>query len=245
MSTIDHVTIRVADLDAARRFYDRVFALLKFAGERTDGVWGSEWDDFSISPADSGHPRTTGLHVGFGAESREQIDAWWRALTAAGFRDDGAPGVRPQYSDGYYGAFVRDLDDNSVEAVEHESTHRASGLVDHLWVRVADLEPVRRFYLEVAPALGLRARDLSDRVTVIAEGATCSFLEGPPTENLHLAFGVADTEAVARFHHAALAAGGRDNGAPGARPEYHPGYYGAYILDPGGTNLEAVFHDRS
>jgi hypothetical protein len=49
---------------------------------------------------------------------------------------------------------------------------------------------------------------------------------------------------VDAFYASALAAGGRDNGAPGERPSYHPGYYGAYVIDPAGTNLEAVFHDR-
>ena len=65
--------------------------------------------------------------------------------------------------------------------------------------------------------------------------------DGPPTENLHLAFQAADEETVRRFHMAAVAAGGRDNGVPGER-EYHPGYYAAYVLDPDGNNVEAVFH---
>ena len=61
------------------------------------------------------------------------------------------------------------------------------------------------------------------------------------TSGLHLAFQAADREAVHRFHVAALAAGGRDNGAPGER-HYHPGYYGAFALDPDGNNIEAVYH---
>ena len=76
------------------------------------------------------------------------------------------------------------------------------------------------------------------------EGNDRSFtlLEGPPTENLHLAFSAADDAAVDAFHRAAVAAGYRDNGAPGERPEYHPGYYAAFVLDPDGTNVEAVCH---
>jgi len=54
-----------------------------------------------------------------------------------------------------------------------------------------------------------------------------------------------DGATVEEFHRAAVEAGFRDNGAPGERPEYHPGYYGAYVLDPDGNNIEAVFHDRS
>ncbi len=61
---------------------------------------------------------------------------------------------------------------------------------------------------------------------------------------MHVAFAARDRETVDRFHAAGLDAGGGDNGAPGLRPRYHPGYYGAYLLDPDGNNVEAVFHDR-
>ena len=68
--------------------------------------------------------------------------------------------------------------------------------------------------------------------------------ERPPTANVHIAFGT-DEEAVVRdFHAAATAAGFTDNGAPGERPDYHPGYYGAFVLDPGGNNIEVVDHNR-
>jgi catechol 2,3-dioxygenase-like lactoylglutathione lyase family enzyme len=243
--TIDHVTFRVADLAAARTFYDRVFELLPFAGTRSDGADFVEWNDFSIAQADAERPATRGVHVAFAAESRDQIDAWWRALVEAGYPDDGAPGERPEYSAGYYGAFVRDPDGNSVEAVRRAGTTTEPGLVDHLWIRVPDLEAVRRFYPAIAPALGLRIRDIGKRVHVGLEGASFALLEDTPrSEHLHLAFGVADAETVDEFHCAALAAGGTDNGGPGERPHYHPGYYGAFAIDPAGTNLEAVFHDR-
>ena len=65
--------------------------------------------------------------------------------------------------------------------------------------------------------------------------------DGEPTVGLHIAFQANDRETVERFHTAALAAGGRDNGPPGER-DYHPGYYAAYVLDPDGTNVEAVYH---
>ena len=64
----------------------------------------------------------------------------------------------------------------------------------------------------------------------------------PLTENIHLAFVAPNARKVDEFHRVALAAGYRDNGAPGERPEYHAGYYGAYVLDPDGNNVEAVFH---
>ncbi len=112
-------------------------------------------------------------------------------------------------------------------------------LLDHVHLRVADLEASRRFYRAVLRSLG---RDLSgegdgyfhaDELFVSADG--------PPTRGLHLAFQAPDRETVDRFHEIALAAGGEDNGSPGER-EYHPGYYAAYVLDPDGTNVEAVHH---
>lgn len=246
MSSIDHVTFRAGDLRAAAELYTRVFELLPFGGRRHDGDEFVEWDDFSIAQADAQHPPTRGVHIAFAADSRERIDAWWETLTGAGYRDDGAPGERPQYSAGYYGAFIRDLDGNSVEAVRHESTTTDPGLVDHLWIRVAELESARRFYSAVAPSLRLRFRERGKRFHLGATGGSFALLESEPrSEHLHLAIGVDSVEAVEEFHRAAVAAGGVDNGAPGERPQYHPGYYGAYILDPAGTNLEAVFHDRS
>jgi catechol 2,3-dioxygenase-like lactoylglutathione lyase family enzyme len=111
-------------------------------------------------------------------------------------------------------------------------------LVDHVHLRVRDLDASRRFY---EAALGALGRTLnvtgeffwSDELFVSADGA--------PTAHLHLAFQADGEEAVARFHAAAIAAGGRDNGGPGER-SYHPGYYAAYVLDPDGNNVEAVFH---
>jgi catechol 2,3-dioxygenase-like lactoylglutathione lyase family enzyme len=65
-----------------------------------------------------------------------------------------------------------------------------------------------------------------------------------PAENVHLAFPAPDDDLVAEFHRVATAAGYRDNGGPGERPEYHPGYVGAFVLDPDGNNVEAVNHNR-
>jgi catechol 2,3-dioxygenase-like lactoylglutathione lyase family enzyme len=110
--------------------------------------------------------------------------------------------------------------------------------IDHVHLRVRDLEASRRFYEAVLGALGREVRS--------GEGFfACDELwfsaDAPPTQGLHLAFQAPDEDAVRRFHAAALAAGGRDNGAPGER-SYHPGYFGAYALDPDGNNVEAVFH---
>jgi catechol 2,3-dioxygenase-like lactoylglutathione lyase family enzyme len=66
--------------------------------------------------------------------------------------------------------------------------------------------------------------------------------EGEPGQAFHIAFAADDRATVDAFHEAAIAAGGRDNGGPGLRPEYHPSYYGAFVLDPDGNNIEAVCH---
>ena len=244
MAPIDHVTLRVRNLEASVALYDRVFALLGFDQPRRDGCIYREWNDFGIAQAEEAHPAARGLHIGFAARSRGQVDEWWSALTAAGYESDGAPGPRPEYRDDYYGGFLRDLDGNSIEAVHHGNADPGTGVIDHLWIRVADLVDSKRFYSAIAPGLGLRSKDLGDRLQLITSSGTFSILAGPPTENLHLAIGVDDEGTVRAFHETGLRAGGRDNGAPGERPEYHAGYYGAYLLDPDGNNIEAVFHNR-
>jgi len=83
------------------------------------------------------------------------------------------------------------------------------------------------------------------RFHVTSGGRSFALVQDEPrTENLHLAFPARDQASVEAFHAAALDAGFRDNGGAGERPEYHPGYYGAYVLDPDGHNIEAVFHER-
>ncbi|WP_428029608.1 VOC family protein [Ancylobacter sp.] len=121
--------------------------------------------------------------------------------------------------------------------VELREWHRGR-LIDHISLVVADFEASRRFYAAVLDVLGVP----------VVEGDGYFFADElfvspgePTTGRAHLAFQAADEETVRRFHAAALAAGGRDNGAPGLR-DYHPGYYAAFVLDPEGNNIEAVFH---
>ena len=240
---LDHVTIRASDREASRRFYDTVL------GEPThSGEWYDEWKDFSLTQADGEHPITRNLHVGFAAPSREDVDAFWRRGVEAGYRSHGEPGPRPQYTSDYYGGFLLDPDGNSVEAVHRPGRTESGSPIDHLWVGVADLDASRRFYETIAPVLGLEvgegklpgyvfvARDRR-HLALVADGR-------PPTEHLHFAFPVADNETVAEFHRVATAAGYRDNGGPGERPIYHPGYFAAFVLDPDGNNVKAVNHNR-
>lgn len=118
---IDHVSIGVSDLERSREFYRRALEPLGFspagpwrdgAPEVSFGVDGSE--DFAIS---LGYPVRSPVHVAFAADSREQVDAFHAAALAAGGVDNGAPGLRPEYSEHYYGAFVLDPDGYNVEAV--------------------------------------------------------------------------------------------------------------------------------
>jgi catechol 2,3-dioxygenase-like lactoylglutathione lyase family enzyme len=242
---LDHVTIRVADLAASTAFYRLALEQVGFAGDPYESELGAEWQDFSISPASDEKPGTRRLHIGFRAPSRTHVDRFWQALTAAGHPDDGPPGPRPQYRADYYGGFVLDPDGNSVEAVHHGGIPDDDCVLDHLWLRTGDLAAQREFYAAIAPPAGIRLKhDGPDRIQLAGEGGSFSLVPGEPTRNVHLAFSAPDRETVDRFHAAALAAGYRDNGAPGERPEYHRGYYGAFVLDPDGHNVEAVFHDR-
>ena len=241
----DHVTLRAADLEASARFYDRVLGTLGVARTGT-ADWIVEWGHFSISPANDERPPTRGLHIGFTAPSREHVDAFWETGVEAGYRDDGHPGLRPEYGPDYYGGFLLDPDGNSAEAVHNEQTANRD-VIDHLWIRVADLDAAKGFYTALAPHTGAEPRNEHPGRAHFG-GPRGSFGlvvdDRPVTEELHVAFPAPDRAAVEAFHRDALAAGYRDNGGPGERPEYHSGYYGAFVLDPDGNNVELVFHDR-
>ena len=151
---------------------------------------------------------------------------------------------RPQYGEDYYGGFLLDPDGNSIEAVHH-GTLRRGGHVDHVWLRVADVAASRAFYDVVAPHAGFaRGTDLPERVQYRGSSGSFSVVAGEPARNVHLAFPAPHDGAVADFHAAALAAGYRDNGGPGERPQYHRGYVAAFVLDPDGNNVEVVDHNR-
>ena len=118
--------------------------------------------------------------------------------------------------------------------------------IDHVTLRVRDRAVSRAFYEAALDPLGVQVLEVGDEIVFGPDGAEdFALAQGdPPSGPLHLAFLATGREQVDAFHRAALAAGGRDNGAPGLRPHYHPGYYGAYVIDPDGNNIEVVFHDR-
>jgi catechol 2,3-dioxygenase-like lactoylglutathione lyase family enzyme len=240
----DHVTIRASDRAATEAFYDTVLRTIGIERTGRDDHY-PEWDDFSLAQAEGDNPATRRLHIGFIAPSREHVDEFWRAGTEAGYRDDGAPGPRPQYGPDYYGGFLLDPDGNSAEAVHHGGVGHP-GKIDHLWIRVADLGAAKKFYELVAPFGGFRLRnERPDRVQFAwPRSHSFSAVSGTPTENVHVAFPAATNDTVDAFHRAATVAGYRDNGAPGERDIYHAGYYGAFVLDPDGNNVEIVNHNR-
>ncbi len=239
----DHVTLRASDRTASENFYAVVLKALGVEPTHRDGEI-VEWSDFSLMQATEDRPPTRRLHLGFAAPSRAHVDAFWRAGIEAGHPDDGRPGPRPEYRQDYYGAFLLDPDGNSAEAVHHGALAQG-GVLDHLWIRVADVAAARSFYLAVAPHAGLRLRDDGpERVQFAGACGSFSLVAGPPSEHVHLAFGAARDSDVDAFHRAVVGAGHRDNGPPGERPAYHPGYYAAYALDPDGTNVEVVVHHR-
>ena len=209
----DHVTIRASEREASERFYSTVLRTLGIERTHTDEEY-AEWDDFSLAQAGAGKPATRRLHIGFVAPSRAEVDEFWRVGTEAGYRDDGAPGPRPQYGGDYYGSFLLDPDGNSAEAVHHGSL-RAGGWVDHLWIRVADVAASKRFYETIAPHAGFRLKtDTPERAQFVGETGSFSVVHGTPTEHVHMAFAASENAAVDAFHRAATEAGYRDNGPP-------------------------------
>ena len=121
-------------------------------------------------------------------------------------------------------------------------------LVDHVQLVVRDLKASRRFYEAILNVLGIPIGFEAEGMFVADElaisTADSAGAQGRLTGPTHLAFQAAGPAMVDAFHATGLAAGGTDNGAPGERP-YHPGYYAAFLLDPDGNNIEAVYHGEA
>ena len=128
-------------------------------------------------------------------------------------------------------------------------------MIDHTGLTVSDFRKSKAFYLRALAPIGYELiKEVPAAVT--GNGDVAGFGK-PPTPDfwiaggrpnvlpVHVAFRVASRAIVDAFYRAAIAAGGRDNGPPGLRPHYHPNYYGAFVLDPDGHNVEAVCHDAS
>jgi catechol 2,3-dioxygenase-like lactoylglutathione lyase family enzyme len=140
----------------------------------------------------------------------------------------------------------------TCEAVPRKSRSKIEGvslpvtlpLIDHLALRVRDERRSRTFYEQALEPFGVKVVESSRGPGFAIEGGGDFWIEEgePPAAPVHVAFAAADRATVDKFHRAAVEAGGRDNGAPGLRPHYHAGYYAAFVIDPDGNNVEAVFH---
>lgn len=127
-------------------------------------------------------------------------------------------------------------------------------MIDHIGVLVSDFERSKHFYAAALAPIGYAlVREVPASVTghtdiagFGADGVADVWLSKgtPNVPPVHIALRVKDRAQVDAFHRAAVAAGGKDNGKPGLRPQYHAGYYGAFVLDPDGHNIEAVHHDQ-
>lgn len=131
--------------------------------------------------------------------------------------------------------------------MEAQELHRGR-LIDHIQLVVRDLTASQSFYQAVFDALKVPMGGTGDGYfwadELFVSSADSAAATGQVTGRHHLAFQAQDPAMVDAFHRAALAHGGKDNGAPGFR-EYHPGYYAAFVLDPDGNNIEAVYHGEA
>jgi catechol 2,3-dioxygenase-like lactoylglutathione lyase family enzyme len=119
---LDHVTIKVSDLERSRAFYDAALSPLNISrvydGEANFSGYGSLDKAYFWIGRHAARP-ISGMHIAFVAKNRVAVDAFYAKALAAGGRDNGAPGLRPQYHEDYYGAFVHDPDGHNIEAVCH------------------------------------------------------------------------------------------------------------------------------
>jgi catechol 2,3-dioxygenase-like lactoylglutathione lyase family enzyme len=118
-------------------------------------------------------------------------------------------------------------------------------MIDHIGIQVTDLEASVAFYAKALAPLGYVVVMRFEQVAGFGVAGKPDFWigVGKPTDKLHVAFRAKGRADVRAFYDAAMAAGGTDNGAPGVRAAYHPSYYGAFVRDPDGHNIEAVCHE--
>jgi catechol 2,3-dioxygenase-like lactoylglutathione lyase family enzyme len=116
-------------------------------------------------------------------------------------------------------------------------------MIDHIGLRVTDLVASKRFFIAALAPLQYRVWfEAADHAGLGSDRPDFWLSQGTAAGPIHICFRVERRALVDAFHAAALAAGGRDNGGPGLRPQYHPTYYGAFVFDPDGNNIEAVCH---
>jgi catechol 2,3-dioxygenase-like lactoylglutathione lyase family enzyme len=232
---LDHVFLRVGDLETSRRFYEAVLEPLGHGywaeGDEPDGIawvaFGSRGNSLWII---EGEP-TRNLRIAFAAPDPAAAQAFHEVAAAVGYRNVEELVLAP--------------DENVIDAVF--SDRKGDKMIDHLGLAVRDYQRSRGFYVAALAPLGYEL--LSESAEwgggFGRDGKAVFWIrEGEPAARVHVAFAAPDTATVDAFHAAAVGAGGEDNGAPGLRPQYHASYYGAFVHDPDGNNVEAVNHGK-
>lgn len=266
MSFISHLTYGTNDLPRAVRFYDAAMAALGLnkVHNHPDYVAYARGEDSTpwlwVLPPFDGLPATwgNGTHYSFFAESRQMVHAFYEAAMANGGYDEGGPGPRPNYSEGYYAAYARDPDGNKLQAMTYRAegeVERYDSLLSHITLGSNDFERCSAFYKAVLEPLGLEKVDEDEEgVGYGLAGQAFPVLyahkpfDGRPASwgnGAHVALNAPSRAAVRAFHEAGMALGACDEGGPGLRPDYAENYYAAYLRDPDGNKLQAVCRSAS
>ncbi len=241
--------IGVADTARARAFYSGLFGWRLEPGLSAGGY---QISTLTIPGGMHGNDEGAGALVFFGVPDLEAAMAWVRNL---GGHAEALGSRANETREGSFGRFALCRDDqgspfglHQPPEAEGEGTQGPAArrpTIDHVTLRARDPAASRRFYEAALAPLGFGLEFERDGLLAFGSGESgrlILYAGERPVAGVHLAFSAPSREAVDAFHAAALEAGGRDNGAPGPRPEYHRGYYGAYVFDPDGNNVEAVHH---
>jgi len=260
-----HFTLGSNDLARSRQFYSAVMATIDqmLFPTAADGAMlrygiqdGSFPHLFIASPFD-GLPATwsNGFHIAFNVRNTRAVDDFHAAAMANGGIDEGPPGLRTEYAEDYYGTYVRDPDGNKLQAVCYtngRTTGPTGDAISHITLGLGDLERERKFYSAALGTLGFidkpeEGDDTSfgfaypdSQLPVIYVQQTFDHRPATWGNGTMTALQASSRKQVDEFHHAAIANGGRCEGAPGLRPDYSAHYYGAYVRDPVGNKLHAV-----
>ena len=239
----------VADTARARAFYSGLFGWRLEPGPSAGGYRISTP---TIPGGMHGNDEGAGALVFFGVPDLEAAMARVRDL---GGHAEALESRADETREGSFGRFALCHDDQGSpfglhqrleaegEGTQGPAAHRPT--IDHVTLRARDLPSSRRFYEAALAPLSLGLEFEHEGLLAFGSGESgrlILYVGERPVVGVHVAFSAPSPEAVDAFHAAALEAGGRDNGAPGPRPKYHGGYYGAYVFDPEGNNVEAVHH---
>jgi catechol 2,3-dioxygenase-like lactoylglutathione lyase family enzyme len=183
MSMFDHITLRVPDLTAASGAFKAVLDELGLE-QTTSTPSFSAWGNFALTQTDEEHPIARRVHIAFIAPTQAHVERFGQAGINAGFADDGAAGPRPNYADDYYAAFLKDSAGNSFEAV-HRDGQRPQGNIDHVAIRVKDLEASTSFHAD-ATAAGYRSNGEPGERPRYREGYYAAFVLDPDGNNIEV-----------------------------------------------------------